>query len=100
MLLGVLPVAMVPMSLRDQLLSLISDLSPVPSAYRAGVISRAGPFGRSGFPKSLDPPHLVHGPVAHAATAGAGAAVVAVAAAGIVYGLHGPQAPHPPGGPA
>jgi hypothetical protein len=23
------------------------------------VISRAGPFGRSGFPKPLDPPHLL-----------------------------------------
>jgi RNA polymerase sigma factor (sigma-70 family) len=97
MLLGVLPVAMLPISLRNQLFSLIGDVSPVPSAYRAGVISRAGPFGRSGFPRPLDPPHLVHGPVAHAATAGAGAAVVAVAAAGIVYGLHGPHAPHSPG---
>jgi len=99
MLLGVLPVALIPAGLRDQLLHLIGDLSPVPSAYRAGVISRAGPFGRSGFPKPLDPPHLVHGPVAHAATASAGTAVVAVAvaAAGIVYGLHGPHAPHSPG---
>jgi RNA polymerase sigma factor (sigma-70 family) len=97
MLLGVLPVALLPVSLRDQLFSLIGDSSPIPSAYRAGVVSRAGPFGRSGFPKPLDPPHLVHGPVAHAATAGAGAAVVAVAAAGIMYGLHGPHAPHPAG---
>jgi len=84
MLLGVLPVALLPMGLRAQLFRLIGDLSPVPSAYRAGVISRAGPFGRSGFPRPLDPPHLVHGPVAHAATASAGAAVVAVAAAGIM----------------
>jgi len=97
MLLGVLPVAVLSVSLRDQLLRLIGDLSPVPSAYRAGVVSRAGPFGRSGFPKPLDPPHLVHGPVAHAATASAGAAAVAVAAAGIMYGLHGPHAPHSPG---
>ena len=99
MLLGVLPVALLPMGLRAQLFRLIGDLSPVPSAYRAGVISRAGPFGRSGFPRPLDPPHLVHGPVAHAATASAGAAVVAVAAAGIMYGLHGPHAPHSPGPP-
>ena len=99
MLLGALPVALLPIGLRGQLFSLIGDLSPVPSAYRAGVISRAGPFGRSGFPRPLDPPHLVHGPVAHAATASAGAAVVAVAAAGIMYGLHGPHAPHSPGPP-
>ena len=97
MLLGVLPVAMLPISLRGQLFSLIGDISPVHSAYRAGVISRAGPFGRSGFPRPLDPPHPVHGPVAHAATASAGAAVVAVAAAGIMYGLHGPHAPRSPG---
>jgi len=97
MLFGVLPVALLPLGLRDQLFSLIGDLNPVPAAYRAGVISRAGPFGRSGFPRPVDPPHLVHGPVAHAATASAGAAVVAVAAAGIMYGLHGPHAPHSPG---
>ena len=97
MLLGVLPVALLPISLRDQLFSLIADLSPVPSAYRAGVVSRAGSFGRAGFPKPLDPPHLVHGPVAHATTASAGAAVVAVAAAGIMYGVHGPHAPRSPG---
>ncbi|HUL26395.1 MAG TPA: sigma-70 family RNA polymerase sigma factor [Streptosporangiaceae bacterium] len=89
--------ALLPGGLRDQLFGLIGDLSPVPSAYRAGVISRAGPYGRSGFPKPLDPPHPAHSPVAHAATAGAGAAVVAVAAAGIIYGLHGPHAPRPPG---
>ena len=98
MLLGMLPVALLPTSLRDQLLGLISDFSPGPSVYRANVIHRAGPFGQSGFPSPLDPPHVGHGPVVHAATVGAGAAAVAVIAAGILYATHGkPHAPHPPG---
>lgn len=98
MLLGMLPVALLPTSLRDQLLGLISDFSPGPSVYRASVIHRAGPFGQSGFPRPLDPPHVAHGPVVHAATVGAGAAAVAVIAAGILYATHGkPHAPHPPG---
>jgi RNA polymerase sigma factor (sigma-70 family) len=98
MLLGMLPVALLPASLRDQLLGLISDFSPGPSVYRASVIHRAGPFGQSGFPRPLDPPHVAHGPVVHAATVGAGAAAVAVIAAGILYATHGkPHAPHPPG---
>jgi RNA polymerase sigma factor (sigma-70 family) len=98
MLLGMLPVALLPTSLRDQLLGLISDFSPGPSVYRANVIHRAGPFGQSGFPSPLDPPHVGHGPVVHAATVGAGAAAVAVIAAGILYATHGkPHTPHPPG---
>ncbi|MGN6171856.1 MAG: hypothetical protein ACTHPS_02675 [Streptosporangiaceae bacterium] len=93
-----LPVALLPISLRDQLLGLISDFSPGPSVYRASVIHRAGPFGQSGFPSPLDPPHVGHGPVVHAATVGAGAAAVAVIAAGILYATHGkPHVPHRPG---
>jgi RNA polymerase sigma factor (sigma-70 family) len=97
-LLGMLPVVLLPAGLREQLLSLISDFSPGPAVHRAGVIHRAGPFGQSGFPEPLDPPHVAHGPVVHAATVGAGAAAVAVIAAGILYATHGgPHAPHPPG---
>ena len=57
MLLGMLPAAVPPAGLRGQLFDLAGDVSPVPAAYRAGVISRAGPFRRSGFPIPLDPPH-------------------------------------------
>ena len=99
MLLGMLPVALVPTRLRDQLLHLVGDFSPGASAHRAGVIHRAGPFGQSGFPKPLDPPHAAHGPLAHAARVGAGAAAAVVIAAGILYATHGhrPNAPHSPG---
>ncbi len=52
MLLGMLPVAVLPIGLRGLLFNLVGDVSPVPSAYRAGVISRAGPFRRSGIPET------------------------------------------------
>lgn len=60
MLLSMLPVALPPPGLRDQLFYLIDDMGPTASAYRAGVIHRAGPFGWSGFPEPLDPPHADH----------------------------------------
>jgi RNA polymerase sigma factor (sigma-70 family) len=97
-LLGMLPAAVPPAGLRGQLLDLASDVSPVPSAYRAGVIRRAGPFRRSGFPIPLDPPH-VRRPVTWALAAGAGAAALAVIAGGILLasGTLKPSAPHAPG---
>ncbi|HYB86996.1 MAG TPA: sigma-70 family RNA polymerase sigma factor [Streptosporangiaceae bacterium] len=99
-LLGTLPVALLPAALRDRLFSLVSDASPAASAHRAGVIGRAGPFGQSGFPRPLDPPHLPHGPMAHVVTVGTGAAAVTIAVAGVLYGPqvlrpHGPQPPGP-----
>ena len=99
MLLGMLPVAVPPTGLRGQLFDLAGDVSPVPSAYRAGVISRAGPFRRSGFPIPLDPPHAVRRPVTWALAAGAGAAAVAVIAGGILLasGMLRSSAPHSPG---
>jgi RNA polymerase sigma factor (sigma-70 family) len=60
MLLSMLPVALPPPGLRDHLFRLIDDMGPAASAYRAGVIHRAGPFGWSGFPEPLDPPHADH----------------------------------------
>ena len=99
MLLGVLPVALLPASLRDRLFDLVADAGPAASAHRAGVISRAGPFGQTGFPRPLDPPHLVHGPMAHLVTVGTGAAAVTIAVAGVLYGPHvlQPHRPNPPG---
>ena len=96
MLLGMLPVAVPPTGLRGQLFDLAGDVSPVPSAYRAGVISRAGPFRRSGFPLPLDPPHAARRPVTWALAAGAGAAAVAVIAGGILLasGMLRSSAPH------
>jgi RNA polymerase sigma factor (sigma-70 family) len=99
MLLGMLPVALLSAGLRDQLFNLVGDVDPVSSAYRAGVINRAGPFGPSGFPKPLDPPHAAHGLVSRAVTVGTGVAAAAVISAGILYAPHGlrPHAPHSPG---
>ena len=50
MLLSMLPAAVPPAGLRGQLFDLAGDASPVPTAYRAGVMSRAGPFHGPGFP--------------------------------------------------
>ena len=99
MLLGMLPVALVPTRLRDQVLHIVGDFSPGASAHRAGVIHRAGPFGQSGFPKPLDPPRAAHGPLANAVTVGVGAAAATVITAGILYTTYGhkPDAPHSPG---
>jgi RNA polymerase sigma factor (sigma-70 family) len=108
MLLGLLPVALIPAGLRDQLFALAGDFSAGPSAYRAGVINRAGPFSSTGFPRPLDPPHLAHGLPhvvhtlkTHALTTGTGAAAATVIAAGALYigGVwpHTPNAPGPGG---
>ena len=99
MLLSMLPAAVPPAGLRGQLFDLAGDASPVPTAYRAGVISRAGPFRRSGFPMPLDPPHAARRPVTWVLAAGAGAAALAVIAGGILLasGMLTSPAPHSPG---
>ena len=56
MLLTVLPVVLLPSSLRQQVLRLVADSSPDAADYRAWVIERADPFERSGFPRTLDVP--------------------------------------------
>ncbi|MFI5080765.1 MAG: sigma-70 family RNA polymerase sigma factor, partial [Streptosporangiales bacterium] len=84
MLLSMLPVALPPPGLRDQLFYLIDDMGPTASAYRAGVIHRAGPFGWSGFPEPLDPPHADHRRKTRALAAGV--AAVAVFAGGAAFG--------------
>ena len=84
MLLSMLPVALPPPGLRDQLFYLIDDMGPTASAYRAGVIHRAGPFGWSGFPEPLDPPHADHRRKTQALAVGV--AVLAVFAGGAMFG--------------
>ena len=86
MLLSMLPVALPPPGLRDQLFRLIDDMGPAASAYRAGVIHRAGPFGWSGFPEPLDPPHADHRRKTRALAAGV--AALAVFAGGAVFGAN------------
>jgi RNA polymerase sigma factor (sigma-70 family) len=99
LLLGMLPAAVPPAGLRGQLFDLAGDDSPVPAAYRAGVISRAGPFRRSGFPIPIDPPHAARRPLTWALAAGTGVAALAVIAGGILLasGMLKSSAPHSPG---
>jgi RNA polymerase sigma factor (sigma-70 family) len=86
MLLSMLPVALPPPGLRDHLFRLIDDMGPAASAYRAGVIHRAGPFGWSGFPEPLDPPHGDYRRKTQAVAAGV--AALAVFAGGAVFGAN------------
>jgi RNA polymerase sigma factor (sigma-70 family) len=55
MLLGALPVFMLPPGLREQVLRLLSDPRPQAARYREHVAHQAEPFGRSGFPVSVAP---------------------------------------------
>jgi RNA polymerase sigma factor (sigma-70 family) len=56
MLLGVLPVALLPPGLRRELFRLVSDVSPAATAHVSWVIERAEPFGPAGFPEPVDRP--------------------------------------------
>jgi RNA polymerase sigma factor (sigma-70 family) len=76
MLLSMLPMVAIPASLREQVLRLADDPSPVADGHRDLVARRAEPFDRSGFPKPVAPPRRVYG--VQALTM---AACVAVAAA-------------------
>jgi RNA polymerase sigma factor (sigma-70 family) len=97
LLLGALPMALPPAGLRDQLLRLIGDESPAASAYRIGVIRRAGPFSQSGFPEPLDPPRAGYRPKPPALLT-AGVAVLVVFAGGALFGaeVFNPHTPLPP----
>jgi RNA polymerase sigma factor (sigma-70 family) len=96
LLLSMLPVALPPAGLRDQLLTCSTMWAPAASAYRAGVIHRAGPFGWSGFPEPRDPPHAVYGAKTYAVAAGV--AALALFAAGALVGVSvlQPHTQHPP----
>jgi hypothetical protein len=55
MLLGALPVFMLPPGLRQQVLRLVSDARPEAARYREHVVRQSEPFGRSGFPVPVEP---------------------------------------------
>jgi RNA polymerase sigma factor (sigma-70 family) len=55
MLLGALPVFMLPPGLREQVLRLVSDPRRQAARYREHVAHQAEPFGRSGFPVPVAP---------------------------------------------
>jgi RNA polymerase sigma factor (sigma-70 family) len=61
MLLSMLPMVALPAGLREQVLRLVDDVSPVAAGHRELVANRAEPFDRSGFPKPVAPPRRVYG---------------------------------------
>jgi RNA polymerase sigma factor (sigma-70 family) len=76
MLLSLLPMVAIPAGLREQVLRLADDPSPVAGGHRDMVAQRAEPFDRCGFPKPVASPRRVYGTQALTM-----AASVAVAAA-------------------
>jgi RNA polymerase sigma factor (sigma-70 family) len=58
MLLSLLPVAMLPPGLRQQIFHLVSDDSPGAATYRARVAHRSEPFGTDGFPVQIAKPSV------------------------------------------
>ena len=61
MLLSMLPMVALPAGLRDQVLTLVDDLSPMAAGHRELVARRAEPVNRSGFPKPVAAPRRVYG---------------------------------------
>jgi RNA polymerase sigma factor (sigma-70 family) len=100
-LLGVLPVAVLPVALRHQVLSLVADTSPAAVARRLAIGQRLGPVGPNGFPRPVSPPSSLRlaGQHARAGAAAGGAIIVGGALiGGVVLHHHLGQSPgNPPG---
>jgi RNA polymerase sigma factor (sigma-70 family) len=100
-LLGVLPVAVLPVALRHQVLSLLADSSPAAVARRVAIGQRLGPVGPSGFPRPVSPPSALRlaGQHVRAGTAAGGAIIVGGALiGGVVLHHHLGQGPGGPPG--
>ena len=102
---GAMPIVALLPGFREQLLRMLADRSPAGLAHRLAVANRAGPFGPTGFPKSISPPwagpwhRVVQHP--HAVAAGAAGSVMAagvIAAVVIVGPHHGPPSAGAVGG--
>jgi hypothetical protein len=85
MLLSLLPVAMIPAGLRQQIFHLVSDDSPGAATYRAWVAHRAEPFGPGGFPLQVAKPSAARWPGNYALAAVAVVAVLALLSGGGVF---------------
>ena len=83
---GTLPEVSPPAGLRERVLKACADNTPTGRAHRVSVTHRAGPFGRTGFPKPIIPPgpRWWHEVRRHPRAA---AGVAAVAAAVVVAGI-------------
>jgi len=94
-LLGVLPVAALPVALRHQVLSLVADPSPAAAAQRLAIGQRLGPVGPTGFPRPISPPSSpwLSGQHVRAGTAAGGAIIVggALLAGGALLHHHAGQ---------
>jgi RNA polymerase sigma factor (sigma-70 family) len=82
MLLGLLPVAMLPVGLRQEVMHLVSDVSPEAEDYRNEVTDRAGPFNSAGFPLQIAPLAAPRSQISYAM-----AAVIGVAALAVIGGV-------------
>jgi RNA polymerase sigma factor (sigma-70 family) len=92
---GMAPLAALPRGLREKVLRLCADDSPLAQAYREEVTQRAGPFGSNGFPQQVRQPRGRM--LALAGGAAASAILVAIVAAGViaVLALGGSRTPGP-----
>jgi RNA polymerase sigma factor (sigma-70 family) len=79
-LLSVLPLVALPPGLRQQVLRLVSDVTPDAARYRDRVASRAEPFSASGFPVPVHP--AFRGRLRGRAVVYAAAAAIVIIAAG------------------
>ena len=87
MLLSMLPMVALPAGLREQVLRLVDDVSPVAAGHRELVASRAEPFDRSGFPKPVAAPRRVYGVQALTVAACVAAAAAILLGAGTLLVL-------------
>ena len=87
MLLSMLPIVALPAGLREQVLRLVDDVSPIAAGHRELVARRAEPFDRSGFPKPVAAPRRVYGAQALTVAACVAAAAAILLGAGTVFAL-------------
>jgi RNA polymerase sigma factor (sigma-70 family) len=92
---GMAPLAALPRGLREKVLGLCADESPLAQAYREQVTQRAGPFGANGFPRQVRQPRGRM--LALSGAAAASAILLAIAATGVVtvLALGGSHTPRP-----
>jgi hypothetical protein len=79
---GMAPLAELPHGLREKVLRLCADCSPLAQAYREEVTQRAGPFGANGFPQQVSQPRRRM--LALSGGAAASAILIAIAATGVI----------------
>jgi len=87
MLLSLLPMVALPPGLREQVLQLAEDYSPIAAGHRELVARRAEPFDRAGFPKPIAAPRRVYGVQALTVAASVAAVAAVLLGTGTVFAL-------------